>query len=251
VLAGAAFLYFTGGLNLGGESGPSSRSRSGTAPPSGTTPQQNRLVDVVSFVFDDAQQTWQEQFARDGKQYSLARLQIFSGSTQSQCGLGQAAMGPFYCPADTQVYIDLSFYEELQQRLGAPGDFAQAYVIAHEVGHHVQHLLGTDQRVQRAPRSQQDGEGGLSVRLELQADCYAGIWAHGTQRRELLETGDVEEALNAASKIGDDALQRQSTGTVRPESFTHGSSAQRRRWFQRGFSTGQPSACDTFASSSL
>ncbi|MEY2933688.1 MAG: hypothetical protein RL033_4437 [Pseudomonadota bacterium] len=251
VLAGAAFLYFTGGLNLGGESGTSSRSRSGTAPPSGAAPSQNRLVDVVSFVFDDAQHTWQEQFARDGKQYSLARLQIFSKSTQSQCGLGQAAMGPFYCPNDTRVYIDLSFYEELQQSLGAPGDFAQAYVIAHEVGHHVQHLLGTDQRVQRAPRSQQDGEGGLSVRLELQADCYAGIWAHGTQRRELLETGDVEEALNAASKIGDDALQRQSTGTVRPESFTHGSSAQRRRWFQRGFSTGQPSACDTFASSSL
>ena len=251
VLAGAAFLYFTGGLDLGGSS-TSSQSRSGAAPAPGAQQAANsREVDLVSFVFDDAQSTWQQLFARDNQRYELARLQLFSGSTQSRCGVGQAEMGPFYCPADTNVYIDLTFYEELRQRLGAPGDFAQAYVIAHEVGHHVQHLLGADQRVQRAPKAQQEGERGLSVRLELQADCYAGIWAHGTERRELLEVGDVDEALNAASKIGDDALQRQATGTVRPESFTHGSSAQRRRWFQRGFESGQPGACDTFAASTL
>lgn len=252
VLAGAAFLYFTGGLELGGTSATGGRSQSGAAPPSAAQQQaQSREETLVAYVFDDAQSTWQQLFEREGKRYPLARLQLFSGSTQSRCGVGQAEMGPFYCPADTNVYIDLSFYAELRQRLGAPGDFAQAYVIAHEVGHHVQHVLGTDQRAQRAPRSQQEGESGLSVRLELQADCFAGIWAHGTQRRELLEAGDLDEALNAASKIGDDALQRQSSGTVRPESFTHGTSAQRQRWFQRGLSAGQPSACDTFAASAL
>jgi len=252
VLVGGAFLYFTGGLDLGGGTDTSSRGRSGAAPQTSTqVAEKDPMVDLVSFVFDDAQSTWRELFARDSKQYSLAKLAIFREATESGCGEGQAAMGPFYCPADNYVYIDLSFYQDLRQRLGAPGDFAQAYVIAHEVGHHVQHLLGSDQRVQRAPRSQQEGEGGLSVRLELQADCFAGIWAHGTERRDLLEAGDVEEALNAASKIGDDALQRQASGRVRPESFTHGTSAQRRRWFQRGLTTGQPSACDTFASSSL
>jgi predicted metalloprotease len=246
VLAGAAFLYFTGGLDLGGLTG--SRSRSGAAPQSSAQRQaQSPQLDLVHFVFEDAQSTWQQLFARDGRRYALARLQLFSQSTKSACGFGQAEMGPFYCPADTNVYIDLTFYDDLRQRLGAPGDFAQAYVIAHEVGHHVQHLLGTDERVHRAPRSQQEGERGLSVRLELQADCFAGIWAHGTERRDLLEAGDVDEALNAASKIGDDALQKQASGTVRPESFTHGTSAQRRRWFQRGLSAGQPSACDTFA----
>lgn len=251
VLVGAAFLYFTGGLDLG-SSATGSRSRPGAAPQSGAPPQgSSREETLVHFVFDDAQSTWQKLFERDGKRYALARLQLFAGSTKSSCGLGQAAMGPFYCPADTNVYIDLSFYEELRKSLGAPGDFAQAYVIAHEVGHHVQHLLGANQRVQRAPRSQQEGETGLLVRLELQADCYAGIWAHGTERRDLLEAGDLDEALNAASKIGDDALQRKSSGTVRPESFTHGTSAQRRRWFQRGLAAGQPSACDTFAASTL
>jgi predicted metalloprotease len=160
-------------------------------------------------------------------------------------------MGPFYCPGDARVYIDLSFYEELKKKLGAPGDFAQAYVIAHEVGHHVQHLLGHDERVHRASPAAQAGESGLLVRLELQADCFAGVWAHGSDRRELLEVGDLDEALNAAGKIGDDALQRKTTGVVQPESFTHGTSAQRQRWFQRGFANGQPNACDTFAAGAL
>jgi predicted metalloprotease len=160
-------------------------------------------------------------------------------------------MGPFYCPNDQKVYIDLSFYEELRQRFGAPGDFAQAYVITHEIGHHVQHLLGTDRKLQEASESEQEGESGLSVRLELQADCYAGIWAHSTEQRSLLEQGDIDEALKAASRIGDDALQKQSSGTVRPETFTHGSSEQRVRWFKRGYQTGDLAACDTFSARGL
>jgi predicted metalloprotease len=176
---------------------------------------------------------------------------LFRGSTTSGCGVGQAAMGPFYCPADQKAYIDLGFYQELKQRLGAPGDFAQAYVIAHELGHHVQNLLGDSDRVHAASASQRDGERGLSVRLELQADCYAGIWGHGTQRRDILEAGDLEEAFKAASAIGDDALQKQATGTVRPESFTHGTSAQRKRWFTRGFESGDPAACNTFSAEEL
>ena len=251
VLVGAALLYFTGGLELGSGAPGSSRSQSGAARAPSAEPASEPVVEFVSFVFDDAQNTWKEQFARDGKAYQLARLELFRESIRSACGLGEAAMGPFYCPGDSQVYIDLAFYDDLKRRLGAPGDFAQAYVIAHEVGHHVQHLLADDERVQRAPRSQQAGDRGLLVRLELQADCYAGVWAHGTDRRDLLEAGDVEEALNAASKIGDDALQRKATGRVRPESFTHGTSAQRQRWFQRGFSSGQRDACDTFTANPL
>jgi predicted metalloprotease len=176
---------------------------------------------------------------------------LFRDATRSGCGLGQSAMGPFYCPNDQRVYIDLSFYEELRQRFGAPGDFAQAYVITHEIGHHVQHLLGTDRKLQEASENEQQGENGLSVRLELQADCYAGIWAHSTEQRSLLEAGDIEEALKAASRIGDDALQKQSSGTVRPETFTHGSSEQRMRWFKRGYQTGELSACDTFSARGL
>jgi predicted metalloprotease len=252
VLAGAALLYFTGGLDLGGGAPAGSRAPSGAArAPSAELAAEQPVVEFVSFVFDDAQNTWKEQFARDGKAYALARLELFRERIKSACGFGEAAMGPFYCPGDSQVYIDLAFYDELKRRLGAPGDFAQAYVIAHEVGHHVQHLLGDDERVHRAPRAQQAGERGLLVRLELQADCYAGVWAHGTDRRDLLEAGDVEEALNAASKIGDDTLQRRATGVVRPESFTHGSSAQRQRWFQRGFSGGQRDSCDTFGANPL
>ncbi len=247
VLVGAALLYFGGGLSLGpaGESSPSGASARGAADLAAEP------ADFVSFVFDDAQSTWTREFRERGVAYEKARMVLFRERTNSQCGLGEAAMGPFYCPADRQVYIDLSFYEDLKRSLGAPGDFAQAYVIAHEVGHHVQHLLGHDQRVHSASRRDQAGESGLLVRLELQADCFAGVWAHGTERRELLETGDLEEALNAASKIGDDALQRQATGVVRPESFTHGTSAQRRRWFQRGFADGKSSACDTFGAATL
>jgi uncharacterized protein len=209
------------------------------------------MVEFVGFVLDDAQKTWTQIFEQKGSSYRHAKLVLFRDATRSGCGLGQSAMGPFYCPNDQRVYIDLSFYEELRQRFGAPGDFAQAYVITHEIGHHVQHLLGTDRKLQEASESEQQGENGLSVRLELQADCYAGIWAHSTEQRSLLEAGDIEEALKAASRIGDDALQKQSSGTVRPETFTHGSSEQRMRWFKRGYQTGDLAACDTFSARGL
>jgi len=242
VLVGGAALYFMGGLGGGGGSSLSGSQSSSPADKAAEQP----LVELASFVFDDAQNTWQQLFAQDGKPYQLAKLVLFRDSTQSSCGTGQAAMGPFYCSNDQRVYIDLSFYEELRQRFGAPGDFAQAYVIAHEVGHHIQHLLGTDRQVHEASDSERDGANGLSVRLELQADCYAGVWGHATQRRDILEAGDLEEALRAAQVIGDDALQKQATGVVRPESFTHGTSAQRAKWFKRGFDSGKPGECDTF-----
>jgi uncharacterized protein len=251
VLVGGALLYFMGGF--GGSDGAGS-GLSGPAAAPATAAElaaEQPMVELVSFVFDDSQRTWSELFSREGQQYQLAKLVLFRDRTQSGCGVGQAAMGPFYCPADQRVYIDLGFYEELRKRFGAPGDFAQAYVIAHEVGHHVQHLLGTERKVRAASEREQAGANGLLVRLELQADCYAGMWAHGTQRRDLLEAGDLEEAMRAANVIGDDALQKQATGVVRPESFTHGSSAQRARWFKRGFENGRPGDCDTFAASSL
>jgi predicted metalloprotease len=197
----------------------------------------------VAFVLDDVQDTW----ARKLPGYRRAELVLFTGATSTGCGYGDAATGPFYCPADRRVYIDLSFYDALTQRLGAGGDFAQAYVIAHEIGHHVQKLDGTSDKVHLSSRSRQRGASGLSVRLELQADCYAGAWAHDAQARNLLEVGDIEEALTAAAAIGDDRLQRQSQGTVTPDSFTHGSSAQRVAWFRRGFETGDPRYCDTFS----
>jgi predicted metalloprotease len=251
VLVGGALLYFMGGF--GGSDGAGSGLSGPAAAPTTAAElaAEQPMVELVSFVFDDAQRTWSELFSREGQQYQLAKLVLFRDRTQSSCGVGQAAMGPFYCPADQRVYIDLGFYEELRKRFGAPGDFAQAYVIAHEVGHHVQHLLGTERKVRAASEREQAGANGLLVRLELQADCYAGMWAHGTQRRDLLEAGDLEEAMRAANVIGDDALQKQATGVVRPESFTHGSSAQRARWFKRGFENGRPGDCDTFAASSL
>ncbi|EYF07476.1 KPN_02809 family neutral zinc metallopeptidase [Chondromyces apiculatus] len=210
-----------------------------------------KMVHFVSFVLDDAQTTWRELFSERGRSYRNAKMVLFTGATQTACGRGRAATGPFYCPPDERVYIDLSFYQELSNRLGARGDFAQAYVIAHEIGHHVQHQLGTDKRVQSASRAEQEGAGGASVRLELQADCYAGVWAHATKRRDLLEAGDLDEALNAAAAIGDDRLQRDSGGAVQPETWTHGSSAQRSRWFKRGYESGDPSSCDTFAEGTL
>jgi uncharacterized protein len=209
------------------------------------------LVQFASFVLDDAQSTWQKKFAEGGETYRNAKLVLFDQRTSSACGFGSAATGPFYCPRDERVYIDLSFFRELTQRLGAPGDFAQAYVIAHEVGHHVQNVLGISDRVERSARGQQQGSGGLSVRLELQADCFAGVWANGTQRRDLLEKGDIEEGLGAASAIGDDRLQRSATGTVEPETWTHGSSQQRVRWFTRGYESGTLEACDTFSQGQL
>jgi predicted metalloprotease len=207
---------------------------------------QERDVQFVSFVLDDAQNTWSKILSENGTEFHPAKLVLFRNSTQSACGIGQSAMGPFYCPNDEKVYIDLAFYDELQNRFRAAGDFAQAYVLAHELGHHVQHLLGTDSRVRQAQESN-PGEGNqLSVRLELQADCYAGVWANSTDQRRLLQQGDIEEALNAASAVGDDRIQAQTTGRVNVDSFTHGSAAQRAEWFKRGFQSGDPRSCDTF-----
>lgn len=233
VLIGGALLYFAGDLGLGGQSSSMSERDTGEGEESvssATDDPERDAVSFVSFVLDDVQKHWVEYFASQQKRYTLARLVLFRGETNSACGLGERAMGPFYCPRDRNVYIDLAFYRELKDRFGAPGDFAQAYVIAHEVGHHVQHLLGLD-------------SGGGSVALELQADCLAGVWGNSTERRSLLEGGDVEEALTAAAAIGDDKLQKQSTGVVRPETFTHGSSQQRVQAFKKGFRSGKFEAC--------
>ncbi len=225
------------------DSGPSASTNS-APPPAG----QDEMVDFVSVVLADTEDTWNPIFASIGRQYEEPHLVIFSGQVRSACGMAGAAMGPFYCPADHKLYIDLSFYDELKQRFRAPGDFAQAYVIAHEVGHHVQNLLGINSEVQAMQRRAGKTEANeLSVRLELQADCLAGVWGYHTQReRNMLEAGDLEEALNAASAIGDDRIQRESTGRVVPDSFTHGSSAQRVKWFRVGFENGDVAACDTF-----
>jgi predicted metalloprotease len=211
------------------------------------------LADMVSVVVADTEDVWTEIFAAQGQRYEQPTLVMFSGTTRSACGLGQAAMGPFYCPADKNAYIDLGFYDQMRSRFNAPGDFAQAYVIAHEIGHHVQNLLGTSGKVHSMKQQMGQAQGNaLSVRLELQADCFAGVWANRADRaRGILESGDVEEALNAASAIGDDTLQRQSSGTVVPESFTHGTSAQRQRWFRTGMQSGNPDRCDTFSTDSL
>ena len=205
-------------------------------------------VRFISFVLDDAQKTWATTLPKYGANYHDAGLVLFRGATRTACGTGQTGMGPFYCPLDEKVYIDLEFYEELKTKFAASGDFAQAYVIAHELGHHVQHILGTDQQVQRARQSGGAGANDMSVRLELQADCYAGVWGHSTEQRRLLEQGDVEEGLNAAASVGDDRIQQRTTGSVHPEAFTHGSAAQRATWFKRGLETGDPRSCDTFAS---
>ena len=202
----------------------------------------------VRHVLAETEDTWQQIFRQNGKQYAEPTLVLFTGATRTACGVGQAAMGPFYCPADQKVYIDLAFYQELRSRFNAPGDFAQAYVIAHEVGHHVQNLLGISTKV----RQQQQGlsqvaQNRLSVKLELQADCFAGVWGHYMEKEQVLERGDLEEALNAAQAIGDDRLQQQGQGRIVPDSFTHGTSAQRLTWFKRGFDSGKPASCDTFA----
>jgi predicted metalloprotease len=202
----------------------------------------------------DTEDTWQQMFQQSGKQYKDPKLVLFSGQVNSACGYATAATGPFYCPADQQVYLDMSFFREMEQRFAAAGDFAQAYVIAHEIGHHVQTLLGVSDQVQAARQRGQrmEGANGLLVRQELQADCLAGVWAYHAQKRlNWLEPGDVEEALNAANAIGDDRLQQKSQGRVVPDSFTHGTSAQRERWFKAGFAQGQVNQCDTFNSKAL
>jgi predicted metalloprotease len=241
LLVGGVVLYLASNL---GSSEPAPARQPAGANASAAGDPQHSAVEFVSFVLDDVQKSWGARFAQSGKTYTRARLVLFNRAIRSGCGIGQDAMGPFYCPRDTKVYIDLSFYQELRDRFGAPGDFAQAYVIAHEIGHHVQHLLGLDQKVDGAHGAQ--GELGGSVRLELQADCLAGIWAQSTEQRGLLESGDIDEALKAASAIGDDRLQRQSGGRVQPETWTHGSSAERVRWFKRGYELGALEACDTF-----
>lgn len=214
---------------------------------------EDEQAQFVSVVLADTEDTWSKLFEAAGRSYAKPTLVLFSGAVQSACGFAQAAVGPFYCPADQKVYIDLSFYTDLQDRFRAPGDFAQAYVIAHEVGHHVQTLLGISEKVHREKARLGEVEANqLSVRQELQADCFAGIWAyHADRTRELLERGDIEEGLNAASAIGDDRLQKQSRGYVTPESFTHGSSEQRVRWFKRGYTTGDVGQCDTFGEARL
>ncbi len=206
----------------------------------------------VATVLADTEDTWSAIFANGGSHYDLPTLVLFSGQTGSACGFASAASGPFYCPGDHKVYIDLAFYRELRDRFHAPGDFAQAYVIAHEVGHHVQNLLGILPKVnaQRQRMSEADANK-LSVRTELQADCFAGIWAHEAEQKGLLEVGDIDEALNAAAQIGDDTLQKQAKGYVVPESFTHGSAAQRSRWFKQGYAAGDLDSCDTFSASRI
>jgi uncharacterized protein len=246
VLTGTNPLDLIGGLEQGIEE---------TAPPPGSDvgpgrqpPPGDQQADFVRAVLGDIEDTWGRLFSQGGGTYEPPRLVLFSGAVQSACGQASSAVGPFYCPPDRQVYLDLQFFRELSERFGAPGDFARAYVMAHEVGHHVQNLLGTAERVHRQ-RSRMDkaSANALSVRLELQADCYAGVWGHAAARRNFLEPGDVEAALAAATAIGDDRLQRQSRGVVVPESFTHGSSAQRVRWFRTGLESGDVKRCDTFS----
>lgn len=224
--------------------------RTGTEyPQTQRPPADDRMADFVSVVLADTEDTWHKLFQQTGETYVEPKLVLFSGAVNSACGYARSAVGPFYCPADQKLYIDLNFYRDLKNRYQAPGDFAQAYVIAHEVGHHVQNQLGISNRVRALQRRVDQVEANqLSVRQELQADCFAGIWAHHAQRsRQILEAGDIEEALNAASSIGDDRLQQQTKGYVVPEAFTHGSSAQRVRWFKQGIQTGDPEQCNTFA----
>jgi predicted metalloprotease len=223
-----------------------------TMPPGGS-PEQDELAEFVSVVLADTEDTWQGLFARMGKTYRVPKLVLFSGAVQSACGFAQAAVGPFYCPRDEKVYIDLSFYRDLRERFKAPGDFAQAYVVAHEIGHHVQTLLGISSQVRDLQqRMGEKAANRLSVKQELQADCFSGVWAfHADRMRNLLEAGDIEEGLQAASSIGDDRIQKRTKGYVIPESFTHGTSAQRVSWFKRGLSSGDYSECNTFEAADL
>ena len=233
-----------------GNGGPSPNAAPVSRPNPARDQQERPLVEFVSFVLDDTQKTWTQVLPEQtGKPYRHAKLVLFRNYTQSGCGGAESATGPFYCPEDEKVYIDLGFYDELKQRFGAPGQFAQAYVLAHEIGHHVQKIVGIESRVRQMDQSNPQMRNPLSVKMELQADCLAGVWAHSTQQRGLLEQGDVQSALGAASAVGDDRLQKMSTGHVTPDSFTHGSSEQRMHWFQQGFDSGSIAACNTFASS--
>lgn len=210
-------------------------------------PHEEEAARFSAVVLRTTEEAWDGLLRARGQAYAPPKLVLYSGATASACGYGQAAMGPFYCPADESVYLDLSFFQDMRDKLGGGGDFAQGYVIAHEVGHHIQHLMGIDAQVRRAQGGLSSKEANrLSVAMELQADCFAGVWGHSIRGRGLLESGDLEEALNTAEAIGDDRLQRQSTGGVVPDSFTHGTSEQRQAWFRRGFQSGDPAVCDTF-----
>jgi predicted metalloprotease len=234
------FAFFSGG-GVPTATAPAARSN----PASG--PEEDREVRFVSFVLDDVQHTWQTLLtAQANRQYRHAKLVLFRDATESACGMAQTAIGPFYCPGDEKVYLDLGFFDELRTRFGAPGEFAQAYVIAHEIGHHVQKLLGIEQKVQHLREDNPAQANPLSVDLELQADCFAGVWGKSTEQRNIIDESDIQEGLRAAASVGDDRLQKMATGRVSPETFTHGSSQQRMHWFQKGLSAGEISACDTF-----
>jgi uncharacterized protein len=237
--------FFTLFDGSGGGAGPTPAGPTSTAPVQ-QTPEEARQVEFISDALDDIQNTWTALLEKEGVRYERSKLVLFRDMTQTACGTGQAASGPFYCPGDGKVYLDLGFFDELHRRFGAPGDFAQAYVVAHEIGHHVQNLLGTSSRVTEAMQSDRRNANEYSVRLELQADCYAGVWGHSAAQRNILEAGDVEEGLGAAAAVGDDRLQEMSGRAVNPESFTHGSAEQRMEWFQRGFRSGNLRDCDTF-----
>ncbi len=251
VIVGIFFLVsqFTGGEDapniediLGGLSG----GEPAEAPPSGPDPDA-KLVDFMSFLIDDIQNFWEEAFRGSDDTYERAGLVLFDSRTQSQCGGARSQYGPHYCPPDKRVYIDLDFFKDLRSQYGAPGDFAQAYVLAHEIGHHVQNLLGINSDITRQQQSDPDRANELSVMLELQADCLAGVWAHSTYERKILESGDLQEGLEAAAAVGDDRLQEEAGGRVNPETFTHGTSEQRVEWFRTGFDSGDPARCDTFS----
>ena len=261
-LLAIALMIFLGGNFVGGDDtgtgggiddvfGQLDRSQEqGEGLPPGADPDR-KLVDFMSFVLDDVQNTWERLFADSGRRYQRAKLVLFTRATNSACGGATSDIGPHYCPADQRVYLDLDFFRELRSRFGAPGDFAQAYVLAHEIGHHVQNILGVNEEVRREQQASPDEANELSIRLELQADCLAGVWAYGTYERGILETGDIEEGIDAAAAVGDDRLQQQAGGGVNRETWTHGSSEQRVRWFRRGFDTGDPNSCDTFSTQNL
>jgi predicted metalloprotease len=249
LLLGVDVSSLTGGgsssSNVSSGAGGGSGTQSG--PPARDKDPDATLVDFMSFLIDDIQKTFDQKFRATGKRYTFSKLVLYTKGTRSGCGYGDAAIGPFYCPADSKVYLDLSFFRTLKQRLGAPGDFAQAYVLAHEIGHHIQNITGIDRRVHSQKGRDKRRNNELSVRQELQADCFSGVWAHSTKQRKLLDAGDIDEGIRAAWSIGDDTLQKGAGRTVRPEKFTHGSSAQRVKWFKRGFASGNMDDCDTFS----
>jgi len=243
-----SFIFKQNFFALLGGGGDSTGSTVAGPPDTARDEAEKPLVQFVSVVLDDTQKTWEQLLPQQaGIPYRHAKLVLFRNHTQSGCGGAESATGPFYCPADEKVYIDLGFYDELKQRFGAPGEFAQAYVLAHEMGHHVQKLTGVERQVRQLQQSSPQSENRLSVMMELQADCLAGVWAHSTQQRGLLERGDVESALGAAAAVGDDHIQKMTRGQVQPETFTHGSSEQRMHWFTQGLNSGSIAGCNTFA----